>query len=98
MHPRAPRNWLFPPIPDGRSGASRQPAAELSIARSLYYGFIVRPIMFAVPVAIVQQWCDLHFSWKLWMFVMFCLIWSDSVDRIGKEDQSLSTPTARGSA
>jgi hypothetical protein len=40
---------------------------------------IVRSIIFAIPTALVAQWCGVPASWKSVAFLMFCCFWYDCV-------------------
>lgn len=46
----------------------------------------IRFVIFVVPVSWVGQWADVTPTWKLSVFMVFLLIWSDIV--IGRKDRS----------
>jgi hypothetical protein len=51
----------------------------------LFKRWVVRPIVFTVPLSIVAKWCDLQPTWQLFVWTFFCLVWSDWTDGIGSE-------------
>lgn len=46
----------------------------------------IRLVIFVFPVSWVGQWADVTPSWKLMVFVVFFLLWSDIV--LGSKDKS----------
>ena len=50
--------------------------------------WIVRPLAFALPIPVVAAWCDIQFSWNVFAWTLFCVIWFDCVDGIGKQDNA----------
>jgi hypothetical protein len=46
---------------------------------TFFLRWILRPVVFVVPLALVAQWCDIPPGWKTAVLLMFCLIRADSV-------------------
>ena len=59
---------------------------------------IVRSIVFAVPVALVAQWCDVQPTWKTVAFVAFCIVWAGCVEPTQDRNSSSSEPDDRSAA
>jgi hypothetical protein len=59
---------------------------EPASAKVFYLRWIVRPIAFGLPLSVVAAWCGIQLSWGLVAWTMFCVVWSDCVDGIGKQD------------
>jgi hypothetical protein len=53
---------------------------------------IVRSIVFAVPVALLAQWCEVQFTWKTVAFVAFCIVWAGCVEPSQDRSRSSSGP------
>jgi hypothetical protein len=59
---------------------------EPASARFFCLRWIVRPIVFTLPIPVVVAWCDIQPSWNLFAWTLFCVVWSGCVDGIGQQD------------
>jgi hypothetical protein len=51
--------------------------------RNAWQCWVMRPLIFGLPLLIVAAWCDLQPSWKLMAWTAFCIVWYGATDRIG---------------
>jgi len=59
---------------------------EPASAKFFCLRWIARPIVFALPIPFVAGWCDIPPSWNMFAWTLFCVIWFDWVDGIGKQE------------
>ena len=58
---------------------------EPASAKFFCLRWIVRPIVFALPLHFVAAWCGVQPSWNLVAWSMFCVAWYGWVDGIGEQ-------------
>ena len=54
-------------------------------AKIFWLRWIVRPVVFALPLYFVAAWCGVQPSWNLVAWSMFCVAWYGWVDGIGEQ-------------
>jgi hypothetical protein len=64
-------------------------AAEL---KWLCLRWIVRPIAFVAPLALVAGWSGILPSWKISALLAFCMFWADTVGLFGKPRPAVTAP------
>ena len=59
---------------------------EPASAKIFCLRWIVRPLVFSLPIPVVAAWCGIEFTWNVFAWTLFCVIWFDCVDGIGKQN------------
>jgi hypothetical protein len=72
-------------------------ALKAGIVRSFCLSWIVRPIAFALPVALAAWLCDIPPGWNMAALILFCVVWAECVGLFGTRTAVNATPTPAGS-
>jgi hypothetical protein len=57
--------------------------------------WIVRPIVFVVPLVVVAQWCGIQPTWKTAALTFFCIFWASAAHLFGSPADA-SKPAVAG--
>jgi hypothetical protein len=74
-------------------------AAVVSVnAATIGFGlrWIVRPLVFVLPLIVVAQWCDIEPTWKIAALTFFCIFWADAAHLFGSPADVASKRTVAG--
>ena len=69
---------------------------DAATARRFSLRWIVRPIAFVLPLALVAGWSDILPGWKMSALLAFCMFWADSIDLFGKPRGVVPAPAVPG--
>jgi hypothetical protein len=58
--------------------------------------WIVRPIVFVLPLAPVAWWCDIQPTWKTAALTFFCIFWADAAHLFGSPANLAAKPAVAG--
>lgn len=58
--------------------------------------WIVRPIVFVVPLVIVGEWCGIQPTWKTAVLTFFCIFWADAAHLFGSPADVAAKPAVAG--
>jgi hypothetical protein len=58
--------------------------------------WIVRPIVFVVPLVVLGEWCGIQPTWKTAVLTFFCIFWADPTHLFGSPAKIAAKPAMAG--